>query len=87
MPQENIFTELRDQNVFRCPNLITTPEHMRDKKNLCMFHNDYGHNLSACRNLYNQLKAMMEKGQFLKYLKKKVPFGSYEKSWEGQRLT
>ena len=59
---------------------------MKDKSKFYMFHNDDGHTLAACRNLYGQLKAMMKKGQLLKNLKKKAPPGSIEKSWEFERM-
>ena len=59
---------------------------MKDKTKFCMFHNDYGHTLATCRNLYAQLKALMRKGQLLKYLKKKVSMGSVEKPQETERI-
>ena len=78
MPQEKIFAELKDENFLRQPKPIVIPDHMKDKTKLCMFHNDYGHTLTTCRNLYVQLRAMMRKGQLLKYLKKNVLLGSIE---------
>lgn len=87
MPQEKIFAELKDQNVFRQPPPMTIPDHMRDKTKFSMLHNKYSHILSTCRNLYGQLKAMMRKGYLLRYLKKKIPFGSYKKPWEEEKLS
>ena len=86
MPQEKIFAKLKDENVFRQPRPINVPEHMKDKSKFCMFHNNYGHTLAACRNLYGKLKGMMRKGLLLKYLKNKAPPGSVEKSWEIERM-
>ena len=75
MPQEKIFAELKDENVLKQPKPTVLPDHMKDKTKFCRFHNDYGHNLATYRNLYAQLRAVMRKGQLLKYLKKKVPLG------------
>ena len=62
------------------------PDHMKDKTKFCMFHDDYGHTLATCKNLYAQLKAMIRKGMLLKYLKKKVPLGSLDKPRETKRV-
>ena len=62
MPQEKIFAELKEENVLRQPKPIVLLVHMKDKTKFCMFHNDYGHTLTTCRNLYAQLRAMMRKG-------------------------
>ena len=78
IPQEKIFTELKNKNVLRQPNRTTLPDHMKDKTKFFMFHNDYGHTFATCKNLYAQLRALIRKGQLLKYLKKKVPLGTVE---------
>ena len=86
MPQEKIFTEFKDENILRQPKPTILPDHIKDKAKFCMFHNDYGHTLATCRNLYAQLRAMMRKCQLLKYLKKKVPLGSMERPRETARV-
>ena len=86
MPQEKIFAELKDENVFRQPNKTILSNDMKDNTKFSMFHNDYGHTLTTCRNLYAQLRAMMRKGQLLKYLKKKVPLGLIERPGETERV-
>ena len=86
MPQETIFAELKDKNVFRQPKPIILSDHMKDKSKFSMFHNDYGHILATCRNLYGQLRAMIMKCHLLKYLKNKVPLGSLEKPKESERM-
>ena len=86
MLQEKIFAELKDENILRKPNKTILPDHMKDKTKLCMFHNDYGHTLTTYRNLYTQLRAMMRKGQLLKYLKKKVSLGSIERPGKTERV-
>ena len=86
MPQGKIFVELKNENVFKKPRPINVPKHMKDKFKLCMFHNDYGHTLAACRNLYGQLKGEMRKGLLLTYMKKKAPLGSVEKPYEFERM-
>ena len=52
MQQEKIFAELKNENVLRRPNRIMVPDHMKDKTKFCMFHDDYGHTLATCKNLY-----------------------------------
>ena len=86
MPQEKIFAELKDENILRQPKPTILPDHMKDKNKLCMFHNDYEHTLATSRNLYAQLRAMMRKGQLLKYLKKNVPLGSIKRPRETERM-
>ena len=86
MPQEKIFAELKNENILRQPNQIMVPDHMKDKTKFCMFHDDYGHTLATCKNLYAQLRAMIIKGMLLKYLKKKVLLGSLNKPRETERV-
>ena len=62
------------------------PDHMKDKTKFCMFHDDYGHTLATCKNLYAQLRAMIRKGMLLKYLKKKFLLGSLNKPRETERV-
>ena len=52
MPQEKIFTELKDENILRQTKPTILPYHMKDKSKFCMFHNDYEHTLATCKNLY-----------------------------------
>ena len=52
MPQEKNFVELKDENILRRPNKTILPDHIKDKTKFCMFHNDYGHTLATCKNLY-----------------------------------
>ena len=49
------------------------PEHLKDRSQYCIFHEDYKYTLATFRNLYFQLKAMMKRGELQKYVKKKVP--------------
>ena len=85
--QEKIFTELKDQNIFQQPKPYNIPEHMKDKAQFCIFHNDYRYTLAACRNLYNQIKTTIRKGELLKYLKKKIYVRSRRESWNSEGLT
>lgn len=86
IPQEIIFVELKDQNIFRQPRPSSLLEHMKDISQFCIFHNDYEHTLATCRNLYRQLKGMMKKGQLLKHLKKKIPVGLRKGPWNSEGL-
>ena len=73
MPQEKIFVELKDQNIFRTPKPYNVSNHLKERSQYCIFHEDYGHTLAACKNLYYQLRAMMKRGDMQKYVKRKTP--------------
>ena len=62
MPQEKIFAELKDQNIFRAPKPYNVPNHLKDRSQYCIFHEDYGHTLATCKNLYYQLRTMIRRG-------------------------
>ena len=53
IPQEKIFVELKDQNIFQQPKPYSILKHMKDKAQFYIFHNDYGHTMAASRNLYS----------------------------------
>ena len=52
MPQEKIFAELKDQNIFRAPKPYNVPNHLKDQSQYYIFHEDYGHTVATYRNLY-----------------------------------
>ena len=64
-----------------------TSEHMKEKNLLCIFHYEYGHMLVTCKNIYNQIKSTMNKGELLKYLKSKVPIKPIAHAWNTKGLT
>ena len=73
--------------MFRQPKPYSILEHVKDREQFCIFHNDYGHTLAACRKFYNQVKSIMKKGELLKYLKKKIPVCSRKESWNSGSVT
>ena len=73
MLQKKIFIELKDQNIFQTLKLYNVPNHLKDRNHYCIFHEDYGHTLATCRNLYYQLRAMIRRGELQKYVKSKTP--------------
>ena len=73
--QERIFVELKDHNIFRQPRPYNILEHMKDRSLLCIFHNDHGHTLATCKNLYNQIKIMMKKRGIAKIFEEEDSYG------------
>ena len=47
--------ENKDKNIFCPPAKIMIPENMRDKSRYCAHHEDFGHLMNDCRNLYGKI--------------------------------
>ena len=62
--------ENKDKNVFRPPAKMLILESMRNKRNYCVHHEDFGHLTNDCRNLYRQVMHTIRKGGLQQYVKK-----------------
>lgn len=48
--------------------MTTDPDH-RDRTRICELHNDHGHTTEECGSLRGEIQAMIEQGEFKKYVK------------------
>ena len=62
--------ENKDKNSFRPPAKMMIPESMRDKSCYCVHHEDFGHLINDCRNLYGQVMFTIKRGGLQQYVKK-----------------
>ena len=62
--------ENRDKNIFRPSAKIMIHENIRDKSCYCTHHEDFGHPMNDCRNLYGHIMFTKKRGGLLQYLKK-----------------
>ena len=81
MPREKIFDELKDQNIFRTPKPYNVSNHLKDRSQYCIFHEDYKNTLATCKNLYYHLRAMIRRGELQKYVKRKTPIKQMPRPW------
>ena len=62
--------ENRDKNIFCPPVKIMIPKNMRDKSRYCAHHEDFGHLMNDCKNLFGQIIFTIKRGGLQQYLKK-----------------
>ena len=59
---ERILMENRDKNISHLPPKIMIPENIRDKSRYCAHHEDFGHLMNDCRNMYGQIMFTIKRG-------------------------
>ena len=54
--------ENRNKNIFCPPARMKVPESIKDRSRYCVHHEDFGHLINDCRNLYGQIMYTIKKG-------------------------
>ncbi|XP_043699992.1 uncharacterized protein LOC122650662 [Telopea speciosissima] len=55
----HILNEIKDQVTLRWPAKMVKPVHERNKNKYCHFHQDHGHNTEECRQLKDEIEALI----------------------------
>ncbi|XP_043714656.1 uncharacterized protein LOC122663012 [Telopea speciosissima] len=57
-----ILNEIKDQMNLRWPAKMVKPAHERNKNKYCRFHQDHGHGTEDCRQLKDEIEALIQRG-------------------------
>ncbi|XP_043700189.1 uncharacterized protein LOC122650889 [Telopea speciosissima] len=68
----HILNEVKDQVTLRWPAKMVKPAHERNKNNYCRFHQDHGHVTKKCRQLKDEMEALIQRGRLSRFVKKEA---------------
>ena len=60
--------EIEDQEDLCRPNPMRAPSIKRDKRKYCCYHRDHGHDIEEYRQLKDEIKVLIRRGQLNKYV-------------------
>ncbi|XP_043705405.1 uncharacterized protein LOC122655263 [Telopea speciosissima] len=68
----HILNEIKDQTTLRWPAKMVKPAHECNKNKYCWFHQDHGHDTEECRQLKDEIEALIQRGRLNRFVKKEV---------------
>ncbi|XP_043694370.1 uncharacterized protein LOC122645089 [Telopea speciosissima] len=68
----HILNEIKDQITLCRPAKMVKPAHERNKNKYCWFHQDHGHDAEECRQLKDEIEALIRRGRLNRFVKKEV---------------
>nr|XP_009392512.1 PREDICTED: uncharacterized protein LOC103978443 [Musa acuminata subsp. malaccensis] len=66
MSRTEIFLQVREKGLLRCPHPMRATH--KDRSKYCRFHRDYDHDTEDCHDLRNQIEELIQKGHLGPYL-------------------
>ncbi|XP_043694089.1 uncharacterized protein LOC122644770 [Telopea speciosissima] len=66
----HILNEIKDQVTLCWPAKMVKPTHERNKNKYCHFHQDHGHDTEECRQLKNEIEALIQRRRLSRFVKK-----------------
>ncbi|XP_043714686.1 uncharacterized protein LOC122663043 [Telopea speciosissima] len=66
----HILNEIKDQVTLRWPVKMVKRAHERNKNKYCCFHQDHSHHTEECRQLKDEIEALIHRGRRSRFVKK-----------------
>ncbi|XP_043714981.1 uncharacterized protein LOC122663369 [Telopea speciosissima] len=79
-----ILNEIKDRLTLRWPTKMVKPASERNKNKYCRFHQDHGHDIEECRQLKDEIEALIQRGRLNKFVKRERGESSKQES-RGQK--
>ena len=70
MPVDKILAQIKDKHYLKWPRPLHSSPNVRDKRKYYFFHKDHSHYTEDCRDLKEQIKELIRRGKFQKFVKK-----------------
>ena len=62
---DKILVQIKDDHHLKWPKPLHSSLNVRDKRKYCRFHNDHGHYTEDCKDLKEQIKELIQKGELV----------------------
>ncbi|XP_043687560.1 uncharacterized protein LOC122638777 [Telopea speciosissima] len=67
-----VLNEIKDQVALRWLAKMVKPAYERNKNKYCHFHQDHDHNTEECRQLKDEIEALIQRGRLNRFVKKEA---------------
>ncbi|XP_043687762.1 uncharacterized protein LOC122638979 [Telopea speciosissima] len=68
----HILNKIKDQMTLRWPAKMVKPAHERNKNKYYHFHQDHGHDIEECKQLKDEIEALIQRGHLNRFFKKEA---------------